>query len=290
MRIIPFKIPKSPDEAFKVQVDDMPHLYNHLHHHPEIQVTLIQKSEGTLIAGDYIGRFVPGDVFVLGSHQPHVFRNDEKYLTRKYRALTISVFFDEYTLGKEFWQLPEMKTLRFFTRNSSGGFKVTGTKQEIITALLRQLLQCEGLSRIICFMQLLQCFANRKELMPLARQARHTLSGGIKNYDSHRMNKVLEFTFRESHRSIRISEVAQLANLSTEAFCKYFKTRTMMTYIAFLNEIRINNACKMLMERDSSVEEIAYEAGFSNLSNFNRQFRKITGTSPLQFRKKVLAE
>jgi quercetin dioxygenase-like cupin family protein len=93
MKVVPFQIPKTGNESIKVQADHLPHLYNHLHQHPEIQVTLITKSSGTLIAGDYVGRFNEGDVFVIGSNQPHVFRNDAVYFKKKMTASSITVFF-----------------------------------------------------------------------------------------------------------------------------------------------------------------------------------------------------
>jgi quercetin dioxygenase-like cupin family protein len=89
MKVVPFQIPKNTEEAFRVQVDDLPHLYNHLHQHPEIQLTLIKESNGTLVAGDYVGPFHPGDVFVIGGNQPHVFRNDEKFFKKDQKQLPL---------------------------------------------------------------------------------------------------------------------------------------------------------------------------------------------------------
>jgi AraC-like DNA-binding protein len=91
---------------------------------------------------------------------------------------------------------------------------------------------------------------------------------------------VLHFTFRQSHRKIKISEVAEIANLSTEAFCRYFKMRTRKTYTNFLNEVRVSNACKMLIEGNQSIQAICYDSGFQNLSNFNRTFKRITEKTP----------
>ena len=123
MKVVPFQIPKVTEEAFRVQVDVAPHLYNHLHQHPEIQLTLIKESNGTLIAGDYVGPFHMGDVFVIGGNQAHVFRNDEKFFSKRSRAIAITIFFDETTFGENFWMLEEMKPLQQFLKNSSGGLE-----------------------------------------------------------------------------------------------------------------------------------------------------------------------
>lgn len=285
MRVIPFEIPKNSPEAFRVQHDQVKHLYNHLHQHPEIQLTLIKESHGTLVAGDYVGPFHPGDVFIIGSNQPHVFRNEEQYFRKKSKAETITVFFDERTLGKEFWQLPEMKGLHAFLQNSAGGFRVSGHKRKWLAERLEALLTAKQLHRLVLFMEILTVLQTRRELHPLSKA---TISRQIKSYDGNRLNRIMEFTFREYYRTITLKEVAALANLTPEAFCKYFKTRTRKTYTLFLNEIRINKACQLLQE-DHPVASVCYDCGFTNRSNFNRIFKKIKKTAPARWRKQQLS-
>jgi AraC-like DNA-binding protein len=281
MKVVPFQIPKNTEEAFRVQVDDIPHLYNHLHQHPEIQVTVIKESHGTLIAGDYVGPFHAGDVFVIGSNQAHVFRNDEKFFKKKSKAVAITIFFDQATLGEKFWQLQETKTFQQFFSNSSGGFRITGKKKKSLTEKLVNILTAEGIGRIIIFLEIIKELSNKKEMHPLSKPV---IQRNIKCYDGARLNKVIEFTFREFQRIITLHEVAALANLTPEAFCKYFKTRTRKTYISFLNEIRINHACRLLTE-DRPVADVCYDSGFTNLSNFNRIFKRIKTISPGGWRK-----
>src|SRR5215203_1940042 len=281
MKVVPFRIQKNTEEAFRVQVDDVPHLYNHLHQHPEIQLTLIKESHGTLIAGDYVGPFHPGDVFVIGGNQPHVFRNDEKFFKKRGKAVAITIFFDEMTFGENFWLLEEMKSLQQFLKSSPGGFRITGRKKKLLAEKLSSIINAKGIDRLIIFFEILKVFVSRKEMYLLAKLV---IQRNIKSYDGSRLNKVIEFTFKEFQRPITLREVAALANLTPEAFCKYFKTRTRKTYINFLNEIRINYACRLLTE-DKSISGICYDCGFMNLSNFNRIFRKIKQVSPGEWRK-----
>jgi len=281
MKIVPFQIPKNAEEAIRVQVDDMPHLYNHLHQHPEIQLTVIKESHGTLIAGDYVGPFHAGDVFVIGGNQPHVFRNEENFFKKRSRALAITIFFDETTLGENFWQLEEMKSLQQFLKNSSGGFRITGKKKKLLAEKINSIATVAGIDRLIIFLEILKELSSRKEMQPLSKPI---IQRNIKTYDGSRLNKVIEFTFKEFQRTITLKEVSTLANLTPEAFCKYFKTRTRKTYINFLNEIRINHACRLLTE-DRTIADICYDSGFTNLSNFNRIFKKIRQVSPNEWRK-----
>ena len=281
MKVVPFQIPKNTQEAFRVQVDDLPHLYNHLHQHPEIQLTVIKESHGTLIAGDYVGPFHAGDVFVIGSNQPHVFRNEEKFFRKKSRAVAITIFFDETTLGESFWYLQEMKPLQQFLKTSSGGFRIKGRKRKLLSERLTAINDADGIERLIIFMEILKELGSRKEMQPLSKPI---IQRNIKSYDVNRLNKVIEFTFKEFQRTITLKEVSALANLTPEAFCKYFKTRTRKTYTGFLNEIRINNACRLLNE-ERSIANVSYDCGFTNLSNFNRVFKKIRKISPRNWRK-----
>ena len=280
MKVIPFQIPRSGKTSVNVQVDRVPHLYNHLHQHPEIQVTLITKSSGTLIAGDYVGRFEEGDVFVIGSNQPHVFRNDSIYFKKKKYAESITLFFDENTLGKEFWMQTELSSFHSFFNNSQSGFRLLGDKQMQIQKLLLSLKEADGIEKLGLFIQVLNVLNSGKEMIPLSKTHPHKT---IKSFDGNRLNRIISFTFKESQRNLMLSEIAGIANMTVEAFCKYFKTRTGKTYINFLNEIRISNACKALLLEDKAVTEICYESGFSNLSNFNRVFKKITAKTPKEY-------
>jgi AraC-like DNA-binding protein len=282
MKVIPFSIPKDTQEAFRVQVDELPRLYDHLHQHPEIQLTCILESEGTLLAGDYIGRFSPGDVFVLGSNQPHVFRNDPGYGRKGKNAKSISVFFDESSLGEAFWNLPEMRPLNYFIRNSGAGFKLSGKQKEVVAGLLGQMISEKGIQRLILFLKILSCFEKKKNLQFLSA---NTVNKNLKSYDGKRLNEVLAFTFQEFHRPIELSEISRMANLTPQAFCKYFKTRTRKTYVQFLNEIRIQHAVRLLNNDEESIATIAYQSGFGNLSHFNRTFKAITGITPRDFLK-----
>ena len=218
---------------------------------------------------------------MIGGNQPHVFRNEERFFGKRSKALAITIFFDETTLGKNFWGLEEMKSLQQFLKNSSGGFRISGKKKKLLAEKLFSIANATGIDRLIIFLEILKALGSRKEMQPLAQPI---IQRNIKSYDGNRLNKVIEFTFKEFQRTITLKEVSALANLTPEAFCKYFKTRTRKTYINFLNEIRINHACRLLTE-DKNISGICYDCGFSNLSNFNRIFKKIKKVSPGEWRK-----
>ncbi len=282
MKVVPFSVPKISKQSFRFQDDRLPYFYDKLHQHPEIQIMLIVKSEGTLIAGDYVGRFEPGDLYIIGSGQAHVFRNDDIYRQHKSKvqAHSYSLYFGEDYFGEQFWQLDELESLRHLVKRADRGLKVLGSSKALVTDLMQQIQRQKGLERLLTFFQILNHLANSKELKPLSLSSHNP---DYSNREGKRMNDILQFTFRESQRKIYIKEVADVANLSTEAFCRYFKVRTRKTYTNFLNEVRISKACQLIIQKDLSIQEICHQSGFNNLSNFNRIFRKVTGKTPTTY-------
>lgn len=279
-RIVAFSVPQTEHELVRVQQDVEPYFYDQLHQHPEIQVMWIEEGEGTLIVGDYVGRFQPGEVFVIGGGQPHVFRSDPVYYKEKLNARSTSLYFNERYFGKELWQSQELASIRELAEVSRHGIQLSRESSSHAAELIKRLVDSKGITRVTVFFGLLEFLDQSKStLRKLSLQP-----GSLHENEEPRMNRILEFTFRECHRKIYLEEVAQLAHLSVEAFCRYFKVHTRKTYVNFLNEVRVSNACQMLIRQDLSVDQIASRSGFTNASNFNRIFKRFTHKTPLMFR------
>jgi AraC-like DNA-binding protein len=76
--------------------------------------------------------------------------------------------------------------------------------------------------------------------------------------------------------------------MSIPAFTRFFKKTTGRTFTSYLNELRISYACRMLIESDLSISEIAFKAGFRNLSNLNRRFLNLKRVSPKIYRQQMI--
>lgn len=278
-RVVAFSVPQTAQEIVRVQVDEVPHFYDQLHQHPEIQIMGIEHGQGTLVAGDFVGRFQPGEVYVIGGGQPHVFRCDPEYYSGRRHARSISLYFNEKYFGKEFWGAHDLQAVRDLAEASRRGLQVPADAAIELSACLRKVAASQGLPRVVAFLELLHHLTVSRDLRKLS-----LAPGRLVQNEEGRMNKILEFTFRESRRKIYLDEVARIANLSVEAFCRYFKLHTRKTYVNFLNEVRISHACRLLIQGDLAVERVCYEAGFNNVSNFNRIFKRVTGKTPLAFR------
>lgn len=277
MKILPFQVPHVTDEAFRFQEDRVPHFYDKFHCHEEVQIMWIKAGEGLLIAGDYIGRFEPGDVFILGSNLPHVFRNDEMYYREDSPgAHALSVYFSPSYLGDRFWKLNEMAGIYDFLQRSRQGFRVKKQDGVWVGRQMEQMQHAAGAERLVLFLTLLDYLSGRAGLEVLGISGSYPVMSG----QDKRMNDVLEFTFREYHRKITLQEVADIAHMTPAAFCRYFRQHTRKSYVSFLQEVRIRKACQLLLRQSMTIESICYAVGFQNISNFNRIFKRLTSQTP----------
>jgi AraC-like DNA-binding protein len=282
MKVLPFKIPKPENEFIRHQVDDVPHFYDKLHQHPEVQLTRIFDGVGKLVVGDYIGRFQPRDIFLLGPDIPHVFRCDDDFYVPggDRRAHMETLFFDVQVVAKHLVHIEEFFGLLDFFKTLNGCYRVDDGDHFIRKRILR-LRDMDGLGRLIVGLEVLQRLRYGHVLHRLNKM------GNVKNYskkEGKRMEKVMRFLMEESHRPVKLSEVAGVASMNKEAFCRFFKERTRKTLTEFLNEVRITNACHLLGNKDLSISQVAQESGFTNLSYFNRVFKRLNGKTPKEFR------
>ncbi|HWJ29770.1 MAG TPA: helix-turn-helix domain-containing protein, partial [Flavisolibacter sp.] len=107
--------------------------------------------------------------------------------------------------------------------------------------------------------------------------------------ENDRINAIHEYSLKHFKRKIQLEEIAEVANISPNSFCRYFKSRTRKTYSQFLIELRVGHACKLLIENNQSIKRLCYESGFNNFTSFHKYFKSITGKSPLMYQKEFTA-
>ena len=274
MKVLPFVITKPDQTKLIYQVDKVDVFYDKLHQHEEIQLSYIVKGNGTLVVGDTINNYSENDILVIGSNLPHVFKSDRD--SQESHMLTL--FFTEQSFGETFFNLEELKSIQPFFERSKYGFKPQSHTEEM-KSLFFKLESASKLKRFIILLQLLSFMvkSDYTSLSSFVYDKKYSLVEGD------RMRNVFEFTLNNYSEAISLEAVAKVANMTKNAFCKYFKKRTNKTYIQFLNELRIENASKFLKEKgDYSIAEVAYLSGFRNISNFNRIFKQLKGITPTQ--------
>ena len=276
MKVLPFTIPKPKRDALILQEDEQLSFYEFLHQHEEFQISLIEQGQGTLIVGDSVGFYNAGDVIVLAGKLPHVFKSNTT-LGRKSHML--SVFFTKTSFGHGFFDTEELKSLTSFFKKAENGFKVTSAGKKI-TSIFQKLQKVSKLDRFILFFKLLKHLNNAKHEV----LSSFISEKGYTDNEGQRMSAVFQYTMTHFREKISLEEISREAAMTTNAFCKYFKKRTRKTYITFLNELRIEEACKLLREQtEMSIAEIAEHSGFQDISNFNRKFKQLKQTTPREY-------
>ena len=97
----------------------------------------------------------------------------------------------------------------------------------------------------------------------------------------------LEFMMKNYQENISIDQLADLTNLSKSYFMGCFKKAVGVGAIEHLTQLRINAACEALSDTDKMISDISLNCGYNNLSNFNRQFKKIVGCTPNEYRNTI---
>jgi AraC-like DNA-binding protein len=284
LKIREYKIPKAERQFLRVKEEYLPWFYDHLHLHQELQLMWIIQGEGSFMMGDNIGRFYPGDIFLIGGNTPHVFRSDEQYYLEKDKNAvhSISIFFDRMDAGEAFWSLKEVAMVNsFLIHLDACSYKLEDGVAEEIKKMIRTIMEAENLDKLLIFLKLLRYLGNSKGMQLLSH------GRGLKFTNTatdNRLNNVIKYCFENYSKHINLAEAAHISSMSKEVFCRYFKRHTSKSFIAFLSEIRIINAAKKLLSTDMQINEIAWSVGFSNISQFNRVFKKIIAKTPKEYR------
>ncbi len=277
MKVYPFKIPKPGNNALIYQEDIEFVFYDKLHQHDEIQISFIEKGNGTLLVGDRISSYTKNDIIIIGSNLPHAFKSEP---SSKNKSKMLSLFFTETSFGNSFFELDEFSEIKQFFSNSLQGLLIDNNK-EGITKCFKKLKKATKLERFILLLDILNLISRAKS-EPISNFA---YNKSYSDLEGKKMRDVFEYTIENYHTSIYLKDIANVANMTKNAFCKYFKRRTKKTYISFLTELRIENACKLIHSNEEiSISEIAYKVGFNNMSNFNRKFKEIKKITPLKYR------
>lgn len=253
------------------------------HYHPEFEMTCILKSKGQRFIGDSIGNFEEGDLVLIGPNLPHFWRNDDGYHKTKEEgaAHCITLQFRADLFSNDFLKTTELDNVKRLFSKSKRGIQFTGATSKKAISKMRRLLTLDGMDRIIAFLALLKLLSETDEMDILCRSGYVPALG---TYDLQRMDKVYQYALMNFRSGANLGEAADIACLKTASFCRFFKLRANKTFMQFINELRVNHANKLLKETGLPISTIGFESGFQNLSNFNRQFKKILGKTPREIR------
>lgn len=275
MKTLIQKLPLEKDSSFLAKTFETPFFETPYHLHDEYELMVIKKGYGTAFVGDFIGEYKTGDVYLHGNKLPHWFRKKND----KMIGASMVVQFKDDFLGTGFFDIPEMKSIRRLLNISAHGILCRG---ELERSIRKQLLEIEFISGYKKIMSLLNM------LHEISLSDEFELVSGVVEPHSLKeqflIQTIFEFSMNNFKRKITLEEVAVLTNKSISAFSHYFKKTTKMSYINFLNQIRIAHACELLKTSSFSVTEICYESGFNNWANFSSHFKRQCKMSPTKYR------
>lgn len=288
MKVLQKKITPS-NKSFSIYKNNNPYLDESWHLHQELELIYIVEGYGTCYIGDNIHEFSAGELALIGPNMPHLWKNSNDYKKDPtLKAEIIVIHFNNNFLGESFFERNEMILLKNLLKKSENGvsFLETNLKERIFKKII-QLIDLKGFESILCLLNILNDLSRAKRIKTFVNEG---YSKNVYVKDSQRLEKVYEYVLANINNEITLSKVAAIAHLGESPFCRFFKKRMHKTFSQFLNEIRIGNACKLLIEGKYTILEIAYQCGYNSQTNFNRQFLKIKGVNPKTFQKMYLGK
>lgn len=282
------KVAVKPQNSFSIRHDILPTFRGIWHYHPELELHYVIKGEGVRFIGDNISNFSPGEITLLGEALPHCWRcKDEYFLPDSgLNVEVIVIHFLPDCLGRYLLNLPEAYMLPKLFEKAKSGMVIKGEAKTELAKLMRQAVEATNLDRIIILLSILKVLAENEEFEPITLS--HSDFHQSNESDTIRLNKVCSYTLANYKQEISLEKIAAIGNLSVTSFCRYFKLMTKKTYFDFLTEIRISHACRFLIEDKLPTEVLCFECGYNNISNFYRHFKRVTGMTPLEYKRRYI--
>jgi AraC-like DNA-binding protein len=289
MKPIREEIPAPISYSFSTEYIRTPCFKSKWHYHEhETELIYIVEGKGTGFVGDGATFFSGGELALIGAMVPHVWLNTKKYYKPDSNliAKAIVIKFDENFLGNQFLSLPGfLKVKDLILNRSRKGLMILGIARQKVARMIESIVDTSSdFDRVMYLIQILNIVSNTDEYEYVSKTETIKIP---RSSDLERLEKVIKYVNENYQDRIELEKVAELANMTPSAFCKYFKKRTLKTFTQFLNEVRIGNACKLLTEKELSVKQVCYMSGFNYLSNFYKQFHAIHSMSPLDYKEKL---
>ena len=253
------------------------------HYHNHFEISFITEGTGKRIVADSMEEFQPGDLVFLGRNLPHVWIADKE--PRVFSNRTLEMVFLQFTsnvLSPSLLALPEFKHVKKALEFSERGIQIVDQTLNEVSEIMLQLPYLENFERMIQFFKMMDIIGRSNSNVSLASEEylKKRFNTGNK-----RIATVHEYLMNHYREEINLRELADLVNMAEGSLCRFFKENMGITLFEYLNRIKIELSCNLLMNNDLSIIEVGFDSGFNNLSHFNKQFKRILGMPPSQYRK-----
>jgi AraC-like DNA-binding protein len=271
-----------PDACFAMWAHGLPYHTVRWHFHPECEIHLITNTGGRTFVGDYIGRFEPGNLVLLGPNVPHNWLSEVPQgavVPERGLILQFPAALAEGCIGL----MPELGFLAALLQQAHRGLEFDAATGDAARPVMRAMMAASGPERIGLFFSLLALLHRAPPPRALASVG-HRPDPAL--YLRQPLNHVLAHIAANPTSDLREADLATLSGYSASSFARAFRRKTGTTFVHYVNAIRLTRACEMLISGERPITAICYEVGFNNLANFNRQFRRRAGMSPTEFRRR----
>jgi AraC-like DNA-binding protein len=275
-----------PENSFLARQDRIPCIEQNWHFHKELELIYFIKSTGTRYVGNSIGNFAPGELYLIGSNVPHLFKNHKEYYADKLEDEAVDLIVIKFVpdfLGLGFLDLIESKKIQALFQRANKGLQFSKAATYLVHNYVLGLVGNQGLSRIIGLLKILDILSVGENYKTLCSEE---ITNTYSKNEKDRMGRVVSFLTENFDEKIELEEVASIAFMTPNAFCRYFKKKTRKSFTQYLNEIRLRHACKLLIEGEIQITTVCYQSGFNTLTNFNRQFKNLMKVTPSEYMEK----
>jgi AraC-like DNA-binding protein len=278
------KILKKEDESFLIGIfqDNLEKLT--WHYHNNFEISFITEGSGKRIVADSIEEFQPGDLVFIGRNLPHVWITDRTSINPSNRTLEmVFLQFSPDVLTPQHLSLPEFKNINRALNLSERGIQIIDSTLNEVSEIMLQLPYMKSFERMLNFYRMMDIIGKSETNIQLA--SREYINGRFTTANK-RIAAIHEYLMKNYKEEINLKELADLVNLAEGSLCRFFRMHMEMTVFEYINKLKIEFACKLLMDNDLSVMEVCFDSGFNNLSHFNKQFKKFNKLPPLEYRKR----
>ena len=250
------------------------------HFHPEYELVLNIKSNGTRIVGDSVELFDQYDMVFIAGNIPHCwnyYRHDNNLPVNH----GIVVHFKLASLGDALLSQHELHRLKELLNEAERGIAFSVVDAKKTEMHLVQMINNKGIDKMIDFFNVFKILCSSDNRGYLCSE---NYKLAFDERGNKRMTDVYSYIRENYFKPVSLEKIAKIAKMSPFSFSRYFKKNCGAGFVEYLNKVRTNKACYLLRETEYQVHDIAMECGFASISNFNKQFRKTEGISPRDYR------
>jgi AraC-like DNA-binding protein len=273
----------STSESFYVERKKLPLFGTNWHYHEEYELFLNLKGKGIRIVGDSMDYYEAPELIFMGGNLPHLFKNEENSENQSSDFIVIK--FSESFCGESIFNIPEFHSLKKLLTNSKRGLIYSKKTLQLVKKDILEISESEGINRMLLFIKIFKTLSEANDSYFLSSEAFFLKAP---NKGENRIKKVLDYITDNYIEDITLDDLSEVAFMTTNSFCRYFKSRTGKTVFQFIREFRINKACEMLINGNKGITDICFDSGFNSLSTFNRIFKSLKNISASEYKVKYM--